>query len=368
MVYAPPGALAEVARDAGLDWVAAPAPDDPRPSWSRRLARVVREVRPDMLHVYGWQPGLRTTLGCFGNLPALVSLSPTDVPSLVPPRLPVVVGTPELHRRMTARGHRTHLVEPPVDLELHRPGGYVGTAAARKRWEVPGGALAIVVVAGLTPELERLQAVLEAIRVADRMAATRPVRLLIAGDGEGRGTVERRAAAVNAHHGWTVVQPVDVPPDSASIYEAADIVIGMGSSALRGLAHAKPLVVHGEGGFWRLVDEDSVAGFVTRGWFGRQGAGVRDLAGALEALAGSESLRRRLGDLGRELVQRRYGLDRAAEQLAAAYVDTALDRRVHGSEVRSRARTVVVDARYYAVREFGSAVARERWARGEVMA
>jgi len=363
VVYAAPGVLAEILRDTDLDWVQAPAPDAPGLAWSRRLAQVARQVRADLLHVYEWRPCLQAAFGSGLRIPTLMSVMAMEVPPFLPTHLPLVVGTPELHRRMLAQGRRAHLLEPPIDLELHRPGGYLGTAAARERWGIPEGALAIAAVTMLTPDLEKLQGVLEAIRVVDRMAASRPVRLLIAGDGEGREAVERRAAAVNAHHGWTVVQPVGFQLDTASVYEAADIVIGMGSSALKGMAHAKPLVVHGEAGFWQLLDEDTAEGFVQHGWYGRGGAGTRDLQRALDTLAGSAPLRRRLGALGEELVRRRHGLDAAAEQLAAIYVDTVLGRCDPATLVRSLARSAATSARYYTSMRFGSVVARERWAR-----
>jgi glycosyltransferase involved in cell wall biosynthesis len=375
VVYAAPGVLTEILEDTDLDWVEAPAPDAPGLAWSRRLVKVARQARADLLHVYEWRPSLQAAFSSGLRIPTLMSVMAMDVPPFLPTHLPIVVGTPELQQRMHSEGRRAHLLEPPVDMDLHRPVGeagtlarQAGTAAARARWGIPDGALVISTATMLTPALEKLQGVLEAIRVVDRMAATQPVRLLIAGDGEGREAVERRAAAVNAHHGWTVVQPVGFQLDTASVYEAADIVLGMGSSALKGMAHAKPLVVHGEAGFWQLVDEDSAAGFLHRGWYGRGGAGTRDLAHALDALADSPALRHRLGALGQSLVTERYSLDRAAEQLAAIYVDTALGRCDRSTMVRSLARSAATSARYFTSMRFGSVVAREEWAREGALA
>lgn len=363
VVYAAPGVLTEVLRDTDLDWVEAPSPQASGLAWSRRLAQVAREVGADLLHVYEWRPSLQAAFSSGLRIPTLMSVMAMGVPPFLPTHLPITVGTPALQRRMLDQGRHAHLLEPPVDLDLHRPAGAAGRAAARARWGIPEGAVVISAVTMLTTDLEKLQGILQAIRVVDRMAGTRPVRLLIAGDGEGREAVERRAAAVNAHHGWTVVQPVGFQLDTTTVYEAADIVLGMGSSALKGLAHAKPLVVNGEAGFWRVLDEDSAAGFLREGWYGTGGAGTPDLALALGRLAGSPELRLRLGDLGRDLVDRRYGLERAAEQLAAIYVDTALGRCTRGTVVRSLARSAATSARYYTASRFGSVVAREQWAR-----
>lgn len=363
VVYSAPGVLTEILRDTDLDWVQAPAPNAPGLAWSRGLAQATRDMRADLVHVYEWRPCLQAAFSSGRRLPTLMSVMAMDVPPFLPTHLPLVVGTPELQRRMLAQGRNAHLVEPPVDLGLHHSAGPASTAAARQRWGIPEGALVISAVTMLTTALEKLQGVLDAIRVADRMAATRPVRLLIAGDGEGRETVERRAAAVNAHHGWTVVQPVGFQLDTSSVYEAADIVLGMGSSALKGMAHAKPLVVHGEAGFWRGLDEDSAPDFLDTGWYGRGGAGIGDLARALERLAEDPAARHRLGRFGQQLVEGRYGLDTAAGQLASIYVDTALSRNDRGAMVRSLARSAAGSARYYTSMRFGSVVAREQWAR-----
>lgn len=360
VIYSPGGVLTEVLRDADLDWIQAPYLNAPGRAWARGLSDVVRSQAVDLIHTYEWRPALEAAFGSGRTVPLLMSVMSMQVPDFLPTHLPLVVGTPELRERMLSQGRAAHLVEPAVDMITHRT---QDVRAARARWHIPDGALVISIVSMLTTDLEKLQGVLEAIRVVDRLAATRPVRLLIAGDGEGYASVKARAEAVNAHHGWTVVQPVGFQLDSAPVYAAADIVLGMGSSALKGLAHAKPLIVNGEAGFWRLLDESTAGEFLYGGWFGRGGAGARDLAGALAEPASSPAARRRLGDFGRRLVEERYSLEAAAERLASIYVDTALGRFGRGTLVRSLARSARSSARYYASMRFGSVVAKEEWAR-----
>lgn len=360
VVYSAPGVLTDILRDTDLEWVQAPAPDAPGMAWARRMEDVVRSHGIDMIHAYEWRPCLQAAFGSGRRVPLLMSVMSMDVPRFLPTHLPIIVGTPELQQRLVSQGRKAHLLEPPVDMGHYRT---TDVAAARTRFGIPDGAIVISAVTMLTTALEKLQGVLEAIRVVDRLAATRPVRLLIAGDGEGYEAVRRRAAAVNAHHGWTVVQPIGFQLDSAPVYEAADIVLGMGSSAIKGLAHAKPLVVHGEAGFWKLVDEASAADFLHTGWYGRGGAGIQDLARALDTLVESPGLRTRLGGFGRDLVADRYDLERSAEHLAALYVDAALDRQSRATVVRSLARSAATSARYFTSMRFGSVVDREQWAR-----
>lgn len=360
VVYSPSGVLSDILQDSDLAWVEAPAPDAPGMAWARRMEEVVRQQRIDMIHAYEWRPCLQAAFGSGRRVPLLMSVMSMDIPRFLPTHLPIIVGTPELQQRMLAQGRRAHLLEPPVDMDHYRTRDVAG---ARARFGIPDGAIVISAVTMLTTALEKLQGVLEAIRVVDRMAATRPVRLLIAGAGEGYEAVQRRSAAVNAHHGWTVVQPIGFQLDSAPVYEAADIVLGMGSSAIKGLAHAKPLVVHGEAGFWKLVDETSAAGFLHTGWYGRGGAGIKDLTQALGDLVESPGLRARLGNFGRDLVADRYDLERSAEHLAALYVDAALDRQSRATVARSLARSAATSARYFTSMRFGTVVDREQWAR-----
>lgn len=360
VVYSPPGVLTDLVRGAGLTWVPAPPPDSPGLAWSRRLANAIRLWDIELLHVYEWRPCLQAAFGSGRRVPMLMSVMSMEVPSFLPTHVPLVVGTPALQERMQAQGRTAHLLEPPVDMGHFRT---VDPASARARWGIPADELVIAAVTMYTTDLEKLQGVLEAIRVVDRLATRLPITLLLAGDGEGRAAVEARAEAVNIRHGRTVVHPVGFQLDAAPVYEAADIVLGMGSSAIKGMAHAKPLVVHGEAGFWQLVDESNVDGFVHDGWYGHGGNGAKDLAVALTRLAESADLRRRLGELGRDMVVDRYDFDRAAAHLAAIYRDTLSGPRRRAAMARSLARSAMTGARYYANRRLGSVVSREQWAR-----
>ncbi|SDB93454.1 Glycosyl transferases group 1 [Raineyella antarctica] len=360
LVYSPPGVLTEIVRDAGLTWIEAPPPDSPGLAWSRRLANVVRLWDVQLLHVYEWRTCLQAAFGSGRRVPMLMSVMSMEVPSFLPTHLPIVVGTPQLQQRMLAQGRTAHLLEPPVDMDRFHT---VDASSARAGWGISEDELVIGVVSMLTTDLEKLQGVLEAIRVVDRLSADHPLRLLIAGDGEGRAAVEARAQAVNARHGRTVIQPLGFQLDSAPVYSAADIVLGMGSSAIKGMAHAKPLVVHGEAGFWKVLDETTAHDFLHAGWYGHGGDGARDLVTALTRLVESPALRHRLGAYGRNLVIDRYDASRAAAHLATIYSDTVLDRCPRTTQMRSLTRSAMTGARYYAAMRMGSVVAREEWAR-----
>ena len=105
--------------------------------------------------------------------------------------------------------------------------------------------------------------------------------------------------------------------DPRPAYAAADIVIGMGGSALRGLAFAKPLIVVGEDGFSELLTPDNVSTFLSQGWYGRgpgsMGAGSSAMRAALQKLIDDPDLRKNLSASSRQLVLDRFSLKGAAQ-------------------------------------------------------
>lgn len=360
IVYAPPGILTESLASTDVPWIAAPDARMRTGKWAARLSQLIRSEQIDLVHAYEWRPCLQASFAGGVRTPVLMSVMAMEVPPFLPTHLPLIVGTPALTERMKDEGRRAYLLEPPVDMNRHQTRDAAG---ARQTWGIGDAEIVVSVVSMLTTDLEKLQGILSAISVVDRLAHTAPLRMLIAGDGEGLETVRTRADEVNRRHGRMVIQPVGFQMDPTSVYEAADIVLGMGSSAVKGLAHGKALIVQGEGGYWQLVDEFSAEGFMTNGWFGSDGAGVRDLLIALTDLIEDPWNRHRLGTLGRQLVEQRYSLSRASAELSGIYVDTVMRPPRIAQTTRSLARSAVASAKYYATMQFGSVVEKEEWAR-----
>jgi hypothetical protein len=125
--------------------------------------------------------------------------------------------------------------------------------------------------------------------------------------------------------------------DPRPAYAAADVMLGMGGSALRALAFAKPLVVQGECGFWSLLTAQTQPVFLRQGWYGvgsdvdGRVAGAARLAEILRPLLLDVDRRSELGQLGRDLVVGRFSLQAAAALLeqvyTAAVADAARSRR-----------------------------------------
>lgn len=133
------------------------------------------------------------------------------------------------------------------------------------------------------------------------------------------GDVAQLANAVNSKRGRVVVLVTGGLLDPRQAYASSDIVIGMGSSALKGMSFAKPLVVQGSAGYWKLLDESSAQTFLHQGFFGGAGRGAPDLASELTAIVDNETRRRELGEFGRRIVESRFSLEAAVKHQLEIY-------------------------------------------------
>jgi glycosyltransferase involved in cell wall biosynthesis len=152
-----------------------------------------------------------------------------------------------------------------------------------------------------------------------------PVQLAVVGDGPSRPLIARAAGEANARAGRRVITLIGSLSDPRPAYAAADVILGMADSALRGLAFGKPLVVQGDRGFWELLTPDTAPQLIRQGWYGlgAEGsrAGVIRLTSILRELLEQPEARARLGAYSRSLVVARYGLQRTAEAQEEVYAE-----------------------------------------------
>ncbi|MBB3041942.1 glycosyltransferase [Nocardioides soli] len=334
VVYGRPGALVDTVRSLGLEFLTAPDPGRrPSPRVARDLAGLVRERRIDVLHGYEWPPGLECNLaGRLSGALSMTTVMSMSVAPFLPRSMPVVVGTEQIADAERRAGrHRVRVLEPPVDVVANQPDDALGRDF-RVRQGI-GDDFTVVCVSRLAHQL-KLEGILTAIDAVGRLAAAAPVRLVVVGDGPARAEVERRADLVNVRTGRPVVVLPGAIDDPRPAYAAADVVLGMGGSALRAAAFGKPLVVQGEGGFFRLLTPESLPDFLWTGWYGYGGADrppVDLLADLLAGLAVDESRRRDLGRFSRAVVEQRFALTEAAARQEAIY-DAALRERRRGAD------------------------------------
>jgi glycosyltransferase involved in cell wall biosynthesis len=265
------------------------------------------------------------------------------VAPFLPRHIPMIVGTEDILLRARAAGHDATLLEPPVDTLANAPG--IDSSRFRSSLAVDPDCLLIVVVGRISKEL-KLEGLLSACDAISALAARGVgVRLAVVGAGGASDLVAERARRANALAGREVVTLVGSMADPRPAYAAADVLLGMGGSALRGMAFAKPLIVQGELGFWRLCTPETAASFLKGGWYGLGDiefplteAGHANSASRLilelEPLIFDARYREELGRFGRELVVGRFSLDRA----------TAIQERVYEEAVKNKRGAHVLDA------------------------
>jgi glycosyltransferase involved in cell wall biosynthesis len=373
VLFGPDGELVSRVEELGLEYHRAPVEE----SWpSRRniarLVSLVRQRRIDLVHGYEWGPVTDLAFGphLLLGTPMVATVLSMDVPGFLPRHVPLVVGTRELEKSSRARYPRVQLMEPPIDTDLNAPAA--DPRAARSSFGVSDDELLVSVVCRLTTDLDKVQGVLEAVAAVEVLAARFPVRLLVAGDGPSLATVRTAAEEVNRRTGRRTVIVAGALLDPRPAYDAADVVLGMGSSALKGMSFAKPLVVQGAAGFWELLTPATAATFLEQGWFGAgSGDGVRRLLTALEGLLPDAAERRRLGAFGRQMVTERFSLTEAATRTEELYRRTLADRWPTVGRTRRLAGPALEVAKYTTVMAFPtlrSWLARRSLSRGEAVA
>jgi glycosyltransferase involved in cell wall biosynthesis len=317
MVVGQPGSLVQRIQQLGLEFVGLPAPSR-RPS--RRVALALRSLardrQVDIVHSYEWPPTLEAVWASHaGGVPVISTVMSMAVAPFIPKSIPILVGTEQIAAAERKFGRRqVDLLEPPVDLRKDNPSLKYDIADFRRKHGIPDECLLVVVVTRLAHQL-KLEGLLAAMTAVGRLRSEYDIGLVVVGDGPARQEVAIAAAAANSLYGDGTVILTGELFDPRPAYAAAEIALGMGGSALRAMAFAKPLVVQGEHGFWRTLTSDSVKDFLWAGWYGRgEGVetGVERLYKILRELLSEPNLRKEVACYGRRLVEQRFSLESAA--------------------------------------------------------
>ncbi|GAB89095.1 glycosyltransferase family 4 protein [Gordonia rhizosphera] len=318
------GQLMSRIQELGLEFIEAPPLGRrPSPATAKALADLVRTRQVDLIHGYEWPPTLDAVLARFqGSRAAVVStVMSMSVPPFIPHNVDLVVGTEQIADAERAAGRRrVSVVEPPVDLSHNDISGHLDMAGFRSGFGLDDERILVVSVARFAREL-KLEGTLTAIDVIAELSESVPIRLVLVGDGPARADVERAARRANERHGVGTVVLTGELTDPRAAYAAADIMLGMGGSALRALAYGKPLIVQGEQGFWRTLRADTVDQFLWTGWYGI-GPGPEVGAAALQSelsVLVDHGRRKEAGEFGLRLVRERFSLVQAARRQEDIY-------------------------------------------------
>ena len=316
VVYAPPGPLVTYIEEVGLRYIpGAHGQYRPGPARVAQLASIARKEKLDLVHAYEWSPCLEAELGAglSAGVPVLGTVLSMSVPEYIPKSMPVIMGTVELqHAARDRQRADVWVLEPPINVTRDHPG--LGTDGFREEHGVADSELLVVSVSRLSISL-KLDAVVRAIDAVDLLADRLPVRLVLVGDGEARPALAERSSRVNTRHGREVVTLAGSMLDPRSAYASADLVVGMGSSALRAMAIGCPVVVQGEMAFSEVFQPSTLELFLHQGFYGLADGepGADRLAGQVEQLLNDPAQRTELGRYGREIVTERFSLERAAK-------------------------------------------------------
>jgi L-malate glycosyltransferase len=349
--FATPGPNLHVVEEKRLRFVAAPAAcAHPSPSRMWALRELVRQERPDLLHAWEYYQCLDAYYveHLLMRVPMSVTGMLMDVSRLLPKGLPLTLGTPELVDRAGARGWRSvSLLVPPVDVRRDAPEAVSGTGF-RARLGVRPGEILVVTVSRLSGLRDiKAESLIRTIGVIDQLAGDLPLRFAIVGEGELRADLQRIAADINALHKRDVIVLTGAMLDPRPAYAAADIFVGMGGSALRAMAFAKPTVIVGARGFTRLLGPDTAESVYRQGIYGTGdgGAGNAGLSVALRRLAEDVGHRRRLGAYSRDFVTSRFALDQVSAAFARFCECAVNDQPQLGRDAMDGLRTAAIWAR-----------------------
>jgi len=344
-IFAPEGPILPIVRARGVPYVAAPAR---RPGFDRRGARALeqelRRFRPDIVHTFESHPTVASVLASRRQPHRLVvTVMSMSVPDYLPDDVPLTVGTGALAAGESGRAGRVEVLEPPIDAAADAPGD---RAVARDALGVPADTVVVAVVGRLSAEHEKARGIAHAIRELTAAKLPGPMLLLVAGAGDEEELVREAAAEANASGGNLGVRLLGSVDDPRPVYDAADLVFGMGGSALRAMAHARPVIVQGREGFWKLAAPDTIEEFFEHGFFGVGASGGPGVAQLICALAADGAQRTRLGAFGRSLVLERFDLPVAAERIERIYFDELLIARTASQRAAARRRSVLRFAKF----------------------
>jgi L-malate glycosyltransferase len=319
VLFATPGPMIRLVQEKGLRFLPAPvAPFFPSPARMSSLRDAVRRERPDLIHVWELWPCIDAYYAL--HLPMRTPMVVTDMQMtltrLLPKAMPTTFGTPELVNQARAKGHRrVELLLPPVDIHLNAS-GTVDPAPFREQYDIKDGDITLVTVSRLTEWMkgESLIRTIEAVRT---LGHDLPLRFVIVGDGTARAKLERLADETNADLGRPAVVLTGAIFDPRPAYTAADIIVGMGGSALRGMAFGKPVVIVGEHGFSAPLTPETAESFYYNGIYGRGDGDPYNsrLVEDIRRLAEHPDQFPALGEFSRQFVVRHFSLEEVSTRL-----------------------------------------------------
>lgn len=323
VLFATPGPMVRLAEEKGLRYIPAPeAHYHPSAARMGALRDAVRSERPDLLHVWDWWQCMDAFYGVHvpKRLPMVVTDMNMDLTYILPKRLWTTFGTPELVEQAKRAGwQRAELILPSIDVSLNAPGA-VDPQPFRERCGMEKGDITLVTVSRLSEWLKG-ESLVRTVDVVRTLGRDLPLRLVIVGDGVMRDNLQQMAEEINGELGRPAVVLAGALLDPRPAYAAADIVVGMGGSALRGMAFGKPVVIVGERGFSAPFTQETAEFFYYKGIYGLGNGGPvkSSLDGHIRELADRPERWPALGEFSRNFVVSHFSLEAVCARLCEIF-------------------------------------------------
>src|SRR5581483_4155704 len=268
VVCAAPGPATAMLEERGHRYAPAPAgAGGTGAARVRALVEVCARESPALVHAWDWRAIHTAHVGPWlvRGTPVLGTITEMQVPPGLPAGTHVKAVTEDLSRQ-NADPARVHVLDPPVNDVLDDP-AVVDDRAFRTEHFSPVRAVHIVVVSRLARAM-KAEGIHQAIDAVALLPEHLAAELVIVGDGDAEDDLRHAAAAAEARAGRALVRFAGPMLDPRAAYKAADIVVGMGTSAARALAFGRPVVVVGEGGFCRTFAPGTAAQLIGAGFYG----------------------------------------------------------------------------------------------------
>lgn len=178
-----------------------------------------------------------------------------------------------------------------------------------------------------------LRNAVEAVRIL--ASRRRDVLLGIAGDGALFHELRKICEGVNNDLGREVIRLLGPVEDPARFLSWSDIVLGIGRSAIEGMACGKPTLIVGENGFAGVVEPEKVEELQYHNFAGRNVKSAVDplkLADAIDLIMNDKSKRDFLSDFARRYAMENYEYMAGARRLEKVYRDALSDPPLSRSE------------------------------------
>jgi L-malate glycosyltransferase len=237
-----------------------------------------------------------------------------DLETVLPLRVPTMYMTPELADLARANG-RHPVAFLPVPVDMQQAAEPTDPAAFRRACGVRPHETLILTVSRLDNWIKSESLVRTMLAMEELGHEFSSARFVVVGDGEARSQLEERARQVNRTLEQDAVILFGELVDPRSAYAAADVVVGMGGSALRGMASNKPVIIVGKNGFARCMDANSQQEFLYKGMYGSGDGTNASLLQSMRRLIGDSSLRLTNAAIGQQFVKRHFSLPVATASL-----------------------------------------------------